>query len=304
MATLEGEQRRIHDGKSLMIPQTDPVKTVKASGSAWRAELITFTLVSGQVLRFTTADIDITWDGNTWLSAGANKAPLIERGEINFVAGLEVDQLELTVTADETMSVLGLSWPHALRSGLFDGAEVSLSRAVGPLGGAIVGVTPRFTGKVGPCTIGRYQSTITVDSLLAYLRAPVPRNVYQASCANTIYDSSCGLNRAAREIVATIQAVSADGLTVTLTGNVQAGMYAAGFARFGGSGSNAGQQVTIRDNSANVLTLLYQFPATLAVGDQLALAPGCQKTRDACNGYGNIVRFRGHPHVPVPETML
>lgn len=287
-----------------MISQSEAVKTVKASGAAWRAELITFVLVSGQTLRYTTADIDIAWGGNTWLSSGANKAPMIERGEINFAAGLEVDQLELTVTADATMKVLGMSWPQALRSGLFDGAEVTLARAVGPLGGGVVGVTPRFTGKIGPCTIGRYQSTITVDSLLAYLRAPVPRNVYQASCANTVYDSACGLNRAARETTVTIQSVSADGLTVTVYGNVQAGLYASGFARFMDTGSNAGQQVTIRDNSAGVLTLLYKFPDKLVAGDRLAVAPGCQKTRDACNGYGNIVRFRGHPHVPVPETML
>ncbi len=94
-----------------MISQSDAVKAVKASGSAWRAELITFVLVSGQTLRYTTADIDIAWGGNTWLSSGANKAPMIERGEINFASGIEVDQLELTVTADATMTVLGATWP-------------------------------------------------------------------------------------------------------------------------------------------------------------------------------------------------
>ncbi len=143
-----------------------------------------------------------------------------------------------------------------------------------------------------------------VDSLLAYLRAPVPRNVYQASCANTVYDAACGLNRSARETTVTIQSVSADGLTVTIYGNIQSGLYASGFARFLDGGSNAGQQVTVRENTAGVMTLLYKFPGALVAGDRLALAPGCQKTRDACNGYGNIVRFRGHPHVPVPETML
>lgn len=285
------------------ILETQAVTAVKASGAAWRAELITFTLISGQVLRYTLADIDIAWNGNIWQSAAPYKAPIIERGEISFKAGLEVGQMDLTLTADETMTVLGLPWPHALRSGLLDGADVALSRAVGYLGGSVVGVTPRFTGKVGPCNIGRYQSTITVDSLLAYLRAPVPRNVYQASCTNILYDSACGLNRAAFERTVTVQSVSDDRLTISLVGNVQAGMYASGIARFLGNGSNSGQQVTIRDNTATTLTLLYPFPDVISIGRQLALAPGCQKTRDSCNNFGNIARFRGQPHVPVPETM-
>lgn len=287
-----------------MIAVTAEVQAILDSGAAWYADLYTFTLLSGTVVRVTSGDRSVGWGGETWLSPNDADVPLIERGDITFEAGLTVDQLTLTIHAGLEMTVSGLPWPHALRAGLFDGAEVELMRAVGALGDPAAGVIPRFTGKVGPCNPGRLTSTITVDSLLAYLRAPVPRNVYQPSCANTIYDVACGLNRASREVAVTVTGISADGLLLAVTGSHVASAYVAGFARFTGVGANVAQEVTINDNTASSITLLYPFPASLVVGDTLSLAPGCTKSRAACAVYGNVVRFRGHPHVPVPETML
>lgn len=284
-----------------MISVTAEVQAIIFSGSAWYADLYTFTLKSGVVLRYTTADTNVVWGGNTWSARG----PLLERGSITFDTGLQVDQLEIIIHTDDTMTVSGLPWPHAIRAGLLDGAEVVLARAVGPIGGAVAGVIPRFTGRVGPCNPGRVKSSIMVESLLAYLRAPVPRTVYQPSCSNTLYDAACGLSRASREVVATVSTVSLDGQTIGVTGTHVADAYLGGFARFtaGGAG-NQNQQVTVKSNTTNSVVLLYPFPAQLVPGDQLALAPGCAKTLAACAAYGNTPRFRGHPHVPAPETMI
>lgn len=288
-----------------MIAVTPEVAEVLDTGNAWYSDLYTFALRSGLVLRYTTADVDVTWQGTTWASPAGSGAPLIERGEITFEAGLSVDQLELTIAAESDQTVSGLAWPHALRAGLLDGADVTLVRAVGAIGGAVAGIIPRFTGRVGPCSPGGLVSTVTVDSLLAYLRAPVPRNTYQPGCANTVYDTACGLNRAARETLVTVTSLSPDGLTVGVNITLTADAYLGGFARFSsGAAGNQNQQVTIQGNGAGSLTLLYPFPAPLSVGEQLALAPGCAKTLAACTAYANLARFRGHPHVPVPETIL
>ena len=289
-----------------MITVTTEVQAVLSSGMAWYADLYTFSLLNGTVIRVTPSDRDVTWGGNTWSSPAQSGAPLIERGDITFEAGLSVDQMQLTVYHDAIGTVSGMSWPAALRVGLFDGATVSLVRAVGAFGQPVAGVIPRFTGKVGPCTPGRMASVITVDSMLAYLRAPVPRNVYQPSCANTVYDHACGLSRAAAETTVTITAVSVDQLSITVSGTLTASRYAGGFARFVGAGANATQQVTVSDNDAHVLTLLYPFPADLVVGQTLAIALGCPKTMAACAAFGGEWkdRFRGHPNVPEPETML
>lgn len=289
-----------------MISVTPAVEAVMNADAAWCADLFTFTLKSGVVLRYTSADIDVTWGGQTWQSKTAEGAPLIERGEITYEPGLTVDQLEITIHTDETMGVSGLPWPHAIRVGLLNDATVEVWRAVSLLGQPVAGIIPRFVGKVGPCNPGRMRSTITVESLLAYLSAPVPRNVYQPSCSNTVYDNACGLNRAARETVVTVTSVSLDSTTINVSGAaLVASVYVGGFARFVGVvGGNINQQVTVSDNTAGQITLLYPFPAALLIGQQIALAPGCPKTTAACINFSNLPRFRGHPHVPVPETAI
>lgn len=289
-----------------MIYVTPAVEAVMNSDAAWYADLFTFTLISGLVMRYTSADVDVTWDGNTWKATMADGAPLISRGEITFEPGLTVDQLEITIQTDETMTVSGLPWPHAIRVGLLNGATVEVQRAVSLLGQPVAGVIPRFVGKVGPCNPGRMSSAITVESHLAYLSAPVPRNVHQPSCLNTIYDGACTLNRAANETTVTVVSVNLDGLTVNVSGaTLTASRYLGGFARFVGTvGGNVNQQVTVSDNGTGQITLLYPFPASLLIGQQIALAPGCAKSMDDCNSFGNIIHFRGHPHVPVPETAV
>lgn len=294
----------------MLIQVTEAVQAVLNSGAAWYADLYTITLKSGDVLRITSADVNVQWDGNTWQSPTRASVPLLQRGEITCEIGLTVDQLMLTVNHTPDMLVSGMPWPMAIRVGLFDAAEFVLERAVGPIGtNEVAGIIPRFAGRVGPTDPGRTTSTITVDSHLAYLRAPVPKNVYQPSCSNTVYDGTCGLNRASRETHVTVTSVSDDGLTIGITGaTLVAGKYLGGFARFTGLNSpNANQQATVWNNTTNSVTLLYPFPADLYVGHTLALAPGCTKTMTACADFdaaGWRNRFRGHPHVPVPETML
>lgn len=294
----------------MLIQVTEAVQAVLDSGAAWYADLYTIRLLSGDVLRITPADVNVAWEGESWLSPARASVPLFERDSITFEIGLTVDQLTITAFHSPSMMVSGMPWPMAFRVGLFDGADVALDRAVGHIGdGQIAGIIPRFSGRIGPVDPGRTKSTITVDSHLAYLRAPVPRSVYQPSCGNNVYDSACGLDRASREQHVTVTSVSADGLTIGVSGaTLTAGKYVGGFARFTGLNSpNVNQQVTVWGNASNQLTLLYAFPADLIVGHTLALAPGCPRTTSACaafdpSGWRN--RFRGHPHVPVPETML
>lgn len=293
-----------------MIQVTEAVQTVIDSGCAWYADLYKFALVSGQIIRLTSADINVTWEGETYLSKARADVPLIDRGDITFELGLTVDQFELTLSHSPSMRVAGMPWPMALRVGLFDAAEVDYVRAVGAFGsGVVAGIIPRFSGKVGPVDPGRTTSTITIDSHAADLQVPVPRNVFQASCLNTVYDATCGLNRSSREVHVTVSSVSEDGMTIGISGaTLVADKYLGGFARFTGlSVSNSNQQVTVWDNTTSSITLLYPFPDSLSIGETLALAPGCTKSMEACAEFDVVHwrdRFRGQPHVPLPETVL
>jgi uncharacterized phage protein (TIGR02218 family) len=268
------------------------------SPTLWWADLYSISLKNGTVLRYTAADVPVTY-GSTWVADG----PQIERGDITFETGCTVSQLELTLHATESMLVSGVPLLQAVRLGLFDGADLSLHRAYSAgLGQPIVGIMPRFTGRIGACRPTRFSATMVVDSHIAYLNAPVPRNVWQPNCHNNIYDTACGLSRAAREVTVTVTSVT--GLSIGISGTHTANAFASGFAKFSGSGANANWQASVRENGSNTLTLMYPFPAPLQVGDSLVLAPGCAKTLAACTAFGNTPRFRGHPHVPVPETLL
>jgi len=64
------------------------------------ADLYTITLASGTVLRYTSADVDTSHAGQTFSARG----PLIRRGQVRTVLGLEVDTLDITINASTTDS--------------------------------------------------------------------------------------------------------------------------------------------------------------------------------------------------------
>lgn len=45
--------------------------------------------------------------------------------------------------------------------------------------------------------------------------------------------------------------------------------------------------------------LFTPMPRPIALGDQVRLVAGCDKTPETCQArFGNIVNFRGEPHIP------
>lgn len=268
--------------------------------SFWMADLYMFAPIGQLPVRLISGDADVKIGSDTWSAAG----PRIERGNTRLIVGLEVDNLEITLHATPSHLLAGVPWLDAIRRGVLDGADVTLLRAFAPAPGeAITGTIKLFAGRVGDCELGRTSARLSIDSHLKLLNAPVPRNAYQSGCLNTVYDSACGLDRASREVIVSVTSVNGDVIGVSPA--IAAGWFAAGPCRFGGSsGANAGRSVSIRSNTSNTITLLNPFPVSLQVGNTLYLAPGCNKTMDACNQLNNIVRFRGQPFVPVPETLL
>ena len=86
------------------------------------ADLFTFELRSGTVLRYTSADISLTINGIAYSALG----PLIERGSTSTSVGLDVDVLDMTIHATSTDLVDGVPFTRAALTGAFDGAEVTL----------------------------------------------------------------------------------------------------------------------------------------------------------------------------------
>lgn len=83
------------------------------------------------------------------------------------------------------------------------------------------------------------------------------------------------------------------------------------------TGDNTGRGTAIKDwtQSTRTVTLKYNQPFEIQVGDLVKLYPGCQKTRSNCNsfsipfsldfptGKGNIENYRGEPFIPGSDQL-
>lgn len=268
------------------------------------ADLYTLTLSGGTVLRWTGYDQIVTLSGTTW-----GLGPGIESNKLKVSAGVEVDTMVLSLSGDTSTLINGSPMMPFINGGGLDGATVKAERAyAADPSDAWVGKLHRFTGTVSDIDRpSRAQADVTVRSLFELLNLNLPRNVYQPGCLNSLYDSSCTVNRAALTVSSAVTTgTSGPRLTMTASGLTQAaGYFSLGAVRFT-SGANAGVLRTVRTHSAGgVLVFMQPLPVDAAPGDTFDIYPGCDQTLATCGSkFANAIHFRGHPYIPVAETVL
>jgi uncharacterized phage protein (TIGR02218 family) len=273
------------------------------SASAYiMADLYTYTLQSGQVLRYTSASVDITYAGNMYSARG----PLMQRGTVRTVLGLEVDTLDITLSASATNTghqINGEAFIPAALKGALDGATVLLQRAffadwAQPPAGAVV----LFSGRVSDMSGSRTELKIDVKSALELLNTKLPRNIYQAGCLHTLFDAGCAANKAAFVQTDTVTGNNGTGQWLQSGMSFADGWFDQGVLTFT-SGSNAGQVRTVKKSSGGQFWFALPLPQVPGVGSTFTVYPGCNKTQATCQGkFNNLPRFRGYPYIPVPET--
>lgn len=259
------------------------------------ADLYTITLSTGSVLRYTSADIKIVYGGNTFLPVP------IERSRIRTVIGVEVDTLDIRVYPTPAMLVNGNPFLQSIYSGAFDGALVMLERAfMATWGDTSPGCLHLFEGNVSDTDVDGFMVSIKVRSLLELLNIKMPRNVYQASCCNSLYDTACGANRATYAINGTATGGS---ITSVNSGLGQAaGYFDQGVIKFL-TGPNAGVSRTVKSFAGGVFQLSVPLALPAASGHTFTAWPGCDKTLATCSSkFSNAAKYRGFPWIPVPET--
>lgn len=287
-----------------MKTATGPLIALLNSGMQLASDdLFAITLSGGSVLRYTSADFPIEWPAGS--GTVYQVGPLIKRTTITSSVGVSVDSLSLELSADSTVQVNSVPLMAFIAAGSLDGATVQVLRAYrAKRSDPVVGVLEQFTGLVLDVSLSRNTCQLEVASLLTKLDVQVPRNLYQASCSNTLYDTACGLNRAALTVTGTASGTPTRAKIAT--GKfVAADYFSQGVITFT-SGPNQGISRTIKkyDNGTGEVTMIAPFPFTPAAGDSYSMYPGCNKTMTTCtNKFNNLIRFRGFPFVPVPETV-
>lgn len=268
-----------------------------------QADLYTFTLVNGQAYYYTSGDFDLTLSDHTYLSTG----PSFERGTTRSTLGVQVDSLDLTINARPADLVGGVPWLQALGSGSFDGARVLVERFISDAWTNLApGKIYQFAGRIGDIAVDRGSAKVTVVSDMVLLNQQLPRNVFQATCLHTLYDSGCALVKASF----TVTGAAAAGSTAASinSGLTQADHYFDLGAIVFTSGVLNGQLRTIRlfTHAGGVVVPIVPFSGAPANGDTFSVYPGCNKVYagDCLGKFANQANFRGMPFIPVPETAV
>jgi uncharacterized phage protein (TIGR02218 family) len=286
-----------------MKPASTELLALLAANQFQMADCYTFTLQDGTVVRYTSADADVVDQatGNRFSAAG----PYFERSKIKFQRGVQVDELDLTLTAAPTHLLEGAPWMAALVAGIMDGAELQLDRAfMATFGDTSAGLVTLFVGRVAEVDLGRTQATLKANTHLELLSLQWPWRLFQPGCTRNLYDAGCTLNMADFAQSATVGSGST---TQNIVSNLARG---AGWSSLGmlvfTSGALAGKSFGIRlDDGAGNLQPTTPLPVPPSSGDTMTVYPGCDRQQSTCQAkFSNLQHFEGYPYVPVPETAV
>lgn len=283
------------------------------TNSAMRADLYTFALPGGTVLRYTSFDRPITVGGHTF-----ELGPIVSDGGVSChrarpaggqSSGISPSTVEITLAAYDTTTVGGVPFLDFVENFGLDGAAIKIERVWSATPQAMltggVGSYIRFSGRLAEIKeLGASQVTIGAVSWVDLLSTNMPTDVFQTSCKNVLGDAKCGVDLgayvASGAVTGTPTTTSfASGLTPTLND------YALGKVAFL-TGPNAGQVRTIRSNdTSGNFVLAYPLPAPPTAGDTFHIFPGCDLSMTRCSGrFSNLIHFRGEPFIPTPSTGL
>jgi len=277
-----------------MKPASTALQTLLGANQFAMADCYTFTLQDGTVARYTSADIDVVDQatGNVFAASG----PFFERSKVKFQKGVQVDELDLTLTAGPSHLLEGAPWLSALTAGILDGAELRLDRAFMPtFGDTSAGLVTLFVGRVAEVDVGRTQATLKANTHLELLSQQWPWRLFQPGCTRALYDAGCGVNQAGYAQPVTVGSGST---TQNIVTNLSQG---SAWASLGllvfTAGALAGKTFGIRsDDGAGNLQPTTPLPIPPSSGDTLTVYPGCDKQQSTCHTkFNNLQNFEGFP---------
>lgn len=289
---------------------TDPTSLADWLATARAASIFdAITLISptGTTARYTSADADLTIpnpDNRVFV-----RGPLIKRGRIRQTVGLSVDNLSLDLEprAFEAAVMFGAqTLLSAAQNGTLRGATLQIERLVFDESNVFKGRWIEFAGTLAVKSTQGGKIKCDVLSELNLLDKPMPPDVYQAQCKNTLFDAGCGLNRAAWRVAGTVSIVGTGLTAKSGFGSAlaqPAGWFEQGTVQFL-TGANAGVKRTVKGFASGAFTFALPWPQAIAVSDTFEAYPGCARNQAVCGSkFANVIRFRGEPYIPQPETV-
>lgn len=299
-----------------MKPTNATLNAILASRNFFTADLYVFTLANGTVLRYAGGgtQLDLTYQGNLY-PCGSVNGPFFDRkdnkAKMQWKIGSGNSQIMLDVVPGTAM-VQSLGFLDAVRCGMFDAADFTLSRAFMTQADALTRTIQTgcavlmFQGAVAEVDADRSLATFLINDYRDLLSQQLPRNLFAASCANTFGDASCTVviaNFSENGVIQTGTTQTSISTTLTRASDY----YDMGKIKFT-SGVLTGLSFGVsmwKQGVPGIITPIQALPKLPAVGDQFTIFPGCDKMfTGGCTKYNNTPNFRGFPYVPAPETAL
>lgn len=249
----------------------------------------------GVVWRYAACERDVVIGGFTWLAAPMSRSEIkqtIEKAQDNVTITLPYNRNP--GNTDPVTQPLGDNW-HPYTPGDTVGVVCLATHLNDPDQQIIV----EWMGQVGQPKFTDGKLELTCVPMNSLGKAQRQGAKWQIACWKTVYSTGlrgCNLDRTAQTIAATLTAVS--GLTLTAAAFGTAPLPLAGGALDFTDGAGLVQRLSIMAHAGTSITLLSGV-AGLAVGVAVTVAPGCERTWNACTARSNTDNYGGAIYKPV-----
>lgn len=245
----------------------------------------------GQALGFTDHDGDIEFDGLVYRAGSGMNASALQAA-----TGLSVDNAQASgALSDAAISEADIA------SGRYDDATIRhwLVDWERPELRVLM-----FAGSFGEIKRRDHSFEVELRGLAEPLNAPVGRSILR-TCDRTLGDARCGFDASASGFSGegtVVEGTAAGVLVASGLDGFDAGWFTNGILTWL-SGPNAGERQAIKlDRTQSGGRELWPWQAAgspVGAGDTFRVVAGCDKSATTCREkFGNLVNFRGFPHLP------
>lgn len=259
--------------------------------------LCTITRKDGTVIRLNDSVNDVTVSSNTFLGAPGFSITSVTSASFGQASSADV---EFPVSSGGPIT------PAALEAGYFDDAAVIIEMV--DYLSTTDGTLNVFRGTIAQIEkTDQNSATVRLQGFSADLLELIVES-YGPDCrAPYLGHPRCGFDVSSLTRTATVATVTnARNFTITVTEPLAVdGWFANGAVKFT-SGANNGLSFDIRAwvGATKAVSLWFAPYGTVAVGDTMQIAPGCDFSASMCQSkFSNIINFQGFPFLPTKSQL-
>jgi len=242
----------------------------------------------GQIVyRYTSADRDIDWGGETWVSKPGG---MIDGG-INASGPSEQDELTITCSQDVEVVQWFRGTPPSDRVSLtvrrVHTTDVDLEATVVWVG-LVTAMRQPSDGK----------ANLFCQSVLYSLQQQGLRLSWSRACPHFLYDDNCRVSKATFAVAAVVDSVSGVTVSASELSAKANGWFDGGFIEWDLDLLGTVERRPIESHVGTNLTLL-TLTDGLMVGTDIRVYPGCARNVTTCKDkFNNLPNYGGVPHLP------